>query len=125
MAGAFLIEKQRKSAYTEIANIMHISKSTVNYIKQAHTACVEQDWNTLQRLSSASRPLADWAMRITGVDKKFLETFGNPVTNEPVTGPTVDNEPTTENISKEDFAYLKQSLSDICKLLVEIRDILK
>ena len=107
-------------AMQEIADIMHVSKSTVSYIRQAHTACLDKDWDTLQRLStSGSRPAVEWAMRITGADKIFNETFKKP-------------EETLEvaeegNIVQcsEDFNEVKGLLSGIYNLLSEIRDMLK
>ena len=111
---------------TEIVNIMHISLSTIQYIKQAHKACVNQDWNTLQKLSTCVRPTVDWAMKITGTDKAFLETFGKPKEqSEPVTGPTVDYTAVPDPITREDFLGMYATMQDIRSLLVEIRDILK
>lgn len=112
----------------EIAEIMHISNSSVNYIRQAHTACLAKDWDTLQRLSTNNaRASVDWAMRITGVDKVFKETFGEPKKEskkEPeVVAPAPA--PVVETISKEDFQALSATLQDICYLLTEIRDAIK
>ena len=105
----------------EIADIMHISKTTVAYIRQAHTACLAQDWSTLQRLSKDCRLTTEWALRITGTDKVFKETFGEPKTEkEPE-----QIAPAVETITKEDFYAAYATLQDIRSLLVEIRDILK
>jgi hypothetical protein len=108
----------------EIAPIMKLSKSSIQYIKQAHTACIEKDWSTLQRMSTTCRPTVDWAMRVTGTDKVFLETF--PKEEEPVEE-TKEPEvtPTPENITREDFLSMYATMSDIRNLLIEIRDILK
>jgi hypothetical protein len=111
----------------EIASIMHISTSTVSYVRQAHTACIDKDWNTLQRLSTGpARATTEWAMKITGTDKVFKETFGEPKKIEkepeqvaPATAPVV------ETISKEDFQSLSATLQYICYLLTEIRDLIK
>ena len=43
----------------EIAEIMHVSTSTVSYIRQAHTACINQDWSVLQKLSMDCRLTVD------------------------------------------------------------------
>lgn len=108
----------------EIADIMHISKSSVSYIRQAHTACISKDWDTLQRLStSGSRPAVDWAMRLTGADKEFLETFGTPDKYKPTDGPVVDVP--TDPITREDILAMYATLQDIRSLLTEIRDTLK
>ena len=112
----------------EIADIMHISKSSVGYVRQAHSACLTQDWDTLQRLSTSGvRPTVDWAMKITGADKVFAETFKKPT--EPVEQDEVAEEGMTEvvpeTITKEDFYAAYATLQDIRSLLVEIRDILK
>lgn len=106
----------------EIAEIMHISTSTVSYIRQAHNACLNQDWSTLQKLSTTSRTIVDWAMRVTGTDKVFAETF--PKEPEPeVEAPKT--EPAPETITREEFKSLNNTLQDICYLLTEIRDMLK
>lgn len=109
----------------EIADIMHISTSTVCYIRQAHTACINKDWSTLQRLSLDSRPTVDWAMRVTGTDKVFEETFPKepePEVETPKTEPATVVEPA---ITREDFLQLSNTLQDIVYLLTEIRDTLK
>ena len=105
----------------EIAEIMHISKSSVSYIRQAHTACLAQDWSTLQSLSTYCRATVDWAMRLTGTDKTFIETFGEPK-KEPESAPV---QVPVETISKDDFKALSATLQDICYLLTEIRDLIK
>lgn len=115
-------------ATQEIADIMHVSKSSISYIRQAHTACVDKDWSALQRLStSGSRPAVEWAMKLTGVDKIFEETFKKPRENveEPVAvaeeGKVVDTLP----ITREDFLAMYATMQDIRSLLTEIRDVLK
>ena len=107
----------------EIADIMHISTSTVSYIRQAHTACLNRDWSTLQRLSLDSSATTEWAMRITGTDKVFAETFPKEDEPESVTGPTVDNTPNT--IDPRNLYEMYEVLTDIRSLLTEIRDMLK
>lgn len=107
----------------EIADIMHISTSTVSYVRQAHTACMNKDWSTLQKLSTVVRTTVDWAMRVTGTDKVFEETFK---TAPEETTPTPEQSaPSNETISREDFLTLSNTLQDICYLLTEIRDMLK
>lgn len=111
-------------ATQEIADIMHVSKSTVSYIRQGHTACLNRDWDTLQKLSTTGhRPVVDWAMKLTGVDKIFEETFKKP--EEPVEvaeeGDIVDNLPVT----REDFLAMYATMQDIRSLLTDIRDALK
>ena len=103
----------------EIAGIMHISTSTVSYIRQAHPACVNKDWSTLQKLSTANRKVVDWAMKVTGTDKVFEDTFDKP--EEPAPAPVVV-EPA---ITREDFLSLQTALQDIIYLMTEIRDALK
>jgi transcriptional regulator with XRE-family HTH domain len=110
----------------EIAKIMHISKSTVSYIRQAHNACLAQDWSTLQRLSLEVKSTVEWAMKLTGADKVFEETFKDeneePEQNVEVPAPTTN---VPETITREDFLSLSNTLQDISYLLTEIRDILK
>lgn len=115
-------------ATQEIADIMHVSKSSVSYIRQAHTACIDKDWSTLQRLStSGSRPAVEWAMKLTGVDKIFEETFKTP--GEKVEEPTevAEDGKITETAAstREDFLAMYATMQDIRSLLVEIRDVLK
>lgn len=106
----------------EIAEIMKISTSTISYIRQAHTACINKDWSTLQKLSLDSRAVVDWAMNVTGTDRVFLETFGEPNEQKaPEPAPAVV-EPA---MTKEDFLQLSNTLQDIVYLLTEIRDTLK
>ena len=109
----------------EIAKIMHISNSTVSYVRQAHTACIDKDWNTLQRLSAGpARATTAWAMKITGTDKVFLETFGKPV-DEPVEVAEEGKVVATASITREDFLAMYATMQDIRSLLTEIRDTLK
>ena len=109
----------------EIAEIMHISKSTVSYIRQAHTACVNKDWSTLQRLSTSISAITEWAMKVTGLDKEFLETFPK----EPEEQPAQESAPAPVVVepirTREDFMTLSNTMQDICCLLTEIRDMLK
>lgn len=109
----------------EIVSLTSISRSTICNIRQAHTACLERDWSTLQRLSTCVRPTVDWAMKVTGVDKVFLEEFPKDDEPESVTGPTVDNTPEPAPISHEEFMAMWGTLQDIRSLLTEIRDVLK
>ena len=107
----------------EIAPIMKISKSAIQYIKQAHTACVEKDWSTLQRLSTYCRPTVDWAMKLTGTDEVFLKEF--PKVDEPKqneTEPVVANDGPLHPLNAYEIYSV---LTDIRSLLTEIRDILK
>jgi transcriptional regulator with XRE-family HTH domain len=107
----------------EIAEIMHISTSTVSYIRQAHTACMNKDWSTLQRLSTTTRPTVDWAMKVTGTDKVFLEEFPKvefPELEAPV--PTPEPAPC---VHPGNLYEMYEVLTDIRSLLTEIRDMLK
>lgn len=108
----------------EIASICHCSKSTVSYIRQAHTACLNQDWSTLQKLSTDVRSTVTWAMKVTNVDKTFEELFKEePKPEETVTGPTVDDAPNP--VDPRNLYEMYEVLTDIRSLLTEIRDILK
>ena len=110
----------------EIAEIMHISKSSVSYIRQAHTACINKDWEALQKLSTSIRPTVDWAMKVTGTDKAFLETFGKPAPEADTTASeSAPTEVAVDPITREDFVEMRGLLSGIYNLLTEIRDILK
>lgn len=110
----------------EIAGICKCSTSTISYIRQAHTACINRDWTTLQKLSTTTRPTVDWAMKVTGTDKVFAEEFKEEQKpEEPVTGPTVDVTPAPAVVTREEFLALYASVQDICNLLIDIRDTLK
>lgn len=108
----------------EIATIMRISKSTVSYIRQAHTACLAKDWSTLQRLSIEVKSTVEWAMKLTGMDKVFEEEFlKEPEQPEPeVEAPKVEPVP---YIHPGNLYEMYEVLTDIRSLLTEIRDILK
>lgn len=106
----------------EIAEIMHISTSSVSYIRQAHTACMNKDWDILCRLYKDSRTLVEWALKATGTEKEFAEMF----TSEPI--PEVEApkpEPVPETPTREDFYAMYATLQDIRSLLTDIRDMLK
>lgn len=105
----------------EIADTLRISISTVSYVRQAHNACLKTDWSALQKLSTVCRSTVDWAMKVTGTDKVFTETFGEPGAQDETTEP----EPVAPSITKEDISSLQNTLQDICYLLTEIRDLLK
>ena len=110
---------------TDIVEIMHISRSTVSYIRQAHTACIEKDWSTLQKLSTCVKPTVEWAMRITGTDKVFLEEFPKDDPEE-IAKHEIDHTPNVipETISREDFLAMYATMQDVRSLLMEIRDVL-
>jgi len=105
----------------EIATITHISRSSINNIRQAHQACVDQDWSTLQRLSTTIRHTVDWAMRVTGVDKVFAETFHQGET--PVDKPAGDD--ASNKVDPRNLYEMYEVLTDIRSLLTDIRDALK
>ena len=107
---------------TEVADTLKISKSVVYFIKQAYTACVKQDWSTLQKLSITHRTTVDWAMRFTGTDKIFAEFEKTPEKDVKTPAESPDD---AEVITREDFLSLQNTLQDICYLLTEIRDALK
>ena len=109
----------------EVAEIMRISKSTVSYIRQAHTACINKDWSTLQRLSTTISAITEWAMKVTGLDKEFLETFPKEPESQPVQESASAPVVAEPIITREDFMTLSNTMQDICCLLTEIRDMLK
>lgn len=110
----------------EAAELLHISNSSVNYLRQAYNACINEDWNTLQKLSTRLKPTVEWAMRVTGVDKKLAEELmsQNDKAEEPaeqVVEPPVVVAP----ITREDFMAMYATMQDVRNLLIEIRDVLK
>lgn len=108
---------------TEIAEIMHLSKSSVLYVRQAHNAAMNQDRSTLQRLSNTCEAVVRWAMKATGADKTFEDLFKEepePAVEAPA--PVAVPEPV---VTREDFFAMYAAMQDIRNLLIEIRDILK
>lgn len=111
----------------EIAEIVGISTSTVSYIRQAHTACINKDWSTLQKLSTDCRAVVDWAMKVTGTDKVFLKEFPKVEPDYELEAPKTEPapEPAPAVVTREEFLALYASVQDICNLLIDIRDTLK
>lgn len=107
----------------DIADILHISYSSVAYIKQAYTACLDKDFDTLRRLSKISNPSVVWAMQVTGTSFPQDEV----TEEEPdVQGGPEEKSGVDENIVTREFMLATfDALSDIRNLLTEIRDILK
>lgn len=106
----------------EIVDIMHISRSTVSYIRQAYNACLSRNWSILQKLSCDSRATVDWAMKITGVDKEALEIFGKPENEKVESEPVVETATAAQN---KQFIALYDTLLDIRNLLADIRNMLQ
>lgn len=104
----------------EITELTHCGRSTIYHTLQAHEACVAKDWSTIQRLSKTAAAAVEWAMKVTGTDKAFLETFGEPNTaEEPVATPA------PEVITRDDILAMYAVMQDVRALLTEIRDTLK
>jgi hypothetical protein len=108
----------------EIADIMKTSMSTVAYLKQAHTACLSKDFDTLHRLSVGHSSTVAWAMQLTGTS--FPDTTTVPAVEEPVTTVEPEEKPAASAILTREYMLATfDVLSDIRSLLTEIRDILK
>jgi hypothetical protein len=105
----------------EIVPIVKISKAVVYTIRQAHQACIKRDWSTLQKMSVSNRATVDWAMKVTGADKVFLETFPKEDVEPEAPAPVVP-EPV---ITIDDFLAMYAVMQDVRSLLTEIRDTLK
>ena len=60
--------------YNEIANLLHISDSSVAYVKQAYYAAKNSDLAALKRLNSVSRPLVAWALKTFNISLDIDET---------------------------------------------------
>ena len=115
----------------EISGILHISNSSINYLRQAIQACNDHDWNTLQKLSTRLKPTVDWALRVTGTDKLLAEELASQAKQleeaKAVEEPEVEvpvNKPATPIITREDFYALYAEMQDIRSLLTDIRDVL-
>lgn len=106
----------------EIVEILHFSRTYIYVIMQAHRACIEQDWSALQKLSLTNKPTVDWAMRVTGADAVFAETFPK---EEPVDDSAPAVQPVPEYVTREDFLCLQDTLLTILGTLTQIRDVLK
>ena len=101
----------------EIADIMHIGKTTVGYIKSAYTACVNKDYDILRNLYSYVKPTVLWAMRITNTDPSVLEDTESELAPE-VKSPEMATQP----ITRADYLAMLDAVLDIRNLLTEIRD---
>lgn len=107
----------------EIMSIVNSSRSAVSYVRQAHHACLNKDWSALQRMSQHNRAVVDWAMRVTGTDRVFAETFPKePEPEQSVAEPAVE---VPDQITREDILAMYGTLQDIRSLLTDIRDMLK
>lgn len=111
----------------EIADIIHCSRSTVGYLRQAHTACINKDWSTLQKLSVHHRATVDWAMKVTGADKVFLETFpkDEPEQSETVIEHTEQKTPTPEVVTREEFLALYDAVQVMRDTLIDLYNALR
>lgn len=105
----------------EIAEIMHLSKSSVSYVRQAHAAALDRDWSTLQRLSNTCEAVVRWAMKVTGAEKTFEELFKE----EPEPVVELLAPCAIEPVDPRNLYEMYEVLTDIRSLLTEIRDILK
>ena len=106
----------------EIAKIVKVSRTVVYSIRQAHQACIARDWSTLQKMSIMNRPTVDWAMKVTGTDKVFLETFPKEDDEPEAPAPVAVPEPV---ITRDDFLAMYAVMQDVRSLLTDIRDMLK
>jgi hypothetical protein len=109
----------------EIADILHIGKSSVGYIKSAYAACVNKDYATLRNLCGYVRPTVEWAMRITNTDPSVLNAAPK---SEPVKDIVPELAPppvVPQTITRSDYLAMLDAMLDIRNLLIEIRDVLK
>lgn len=115
----------------DISDMLHISKSSVNYILQAYNACINADRVTLQKLIKLCRPTVDWAIKITNAAEIFRTPEPEPEPEPEI--PEIDitdfepenKEPTPVTVTREDFLAMYATLQDIRSLLIEIRDSVK
>lgn len=113
----------------EIADILGISKSAVAAIKQVYKACVDHDWNTVQRLSMTLRPSVAWALRVTGTDKMLEEELARQheaqKQEEQKPEITVPGAEVPITIHPGNLYEVYKVLTDVRSLLTEIRYMLK
>lgn len=108
----------------EVADIMKVSTSAVSYVRQAHNACLEKDFDTLRKLSVGHGSTAAWAMNLTNT--AFPEDVI--AVKEPETAAYDANETKIipdSVITREFMLATFEVVSDIRNLLTEIRDMLK
>ena len=107
----------------EIAEIMGVSTSTVYYVRQAHTACLSKDFDTLRMLAKKCYPVVHWATQLTNTALPDEEI---PVVEEPEVKSVPEEKPDAHAIITREFMLAAFDVfSDIRNLLTEIRDILK
>ena len=97
----------------EISQILPVSRSSVDYVRRAHSACLSQDWDSLRTVAGYCRSTAEWALKVTK-SSCCLDMVTTPKTSNEVSS--------SVPVGAEE---VKEMLTDIRNLLTEIRDILK
>lgn len=110
----------------DIADMLRISKSSVNYIMQAYEACINADRLTLQKLIKFCRPTVDWAIKITNAAEIFKTPEPEPEPEPEIPEIDItDFEPEQKEPANVDNAAIYTVLCDIRNLLLDIREKLK
>ena len=107
----------------ETAEIVGVSKSTVNYIGQAYRACLAKDFDTLTRLYPAVKPTVEWACRFTNTEYNFEAPVPEKESKSVAVKESTESVPAL--ITRNEVIAYYNALSDIRELLTEIRDLLK
>lgn len=103
----------------QIESMLHISRSSINYILHAHRACVEKDYYDLRNLMKHFKPTVAWAMKVTNTDPSVLDNLPEEVKpTEKVADPAI----TSETVTREDFLAILTTLQNIRNLLIELRE---
>lgn len=105
----------------QIESMLHISRSSINYILHAYRACVEKDYHDLRNLMKHFKPTCAWAMKVTNTDPSVLDNLPEEVKPvEKVADPAV----VPETITRNDFLAMCATMQAVRSLLTEIRDVL-
>lgn len=105
----------------QIESMLHISRSSINYILHAHRSCVQKDYDYLHTMMKNFKPTVAWAMRVTNTDPSVLDNLPKKV--EPVEK-VADPAVIPETITRNDFLAMCATVQAVRSLLTEIRDVL-
>ena len=105
----------------EIESMLHISRSSINYILNAYKACVSKNYYALHKLMKSFKPTVAWAMKVTNTDPTVLENLPEEV--KPEEAPLIA--PTPDTVTREEFIQLYDAVCVIRDTLIDLCNTLK
>lgn len=105
----------------QIESMLHISRSSINYILHAHRACVQKDYYDLRNLMKHFKPTCAWAMKVTNTDPSVLENLPEEI--KPEEAPLIAPNPDT--VTREEFIQLYDAVCVIRDTLIDLCNSLK